>query len=55
MNQRPDMEDMRQGFQDRRPVYRLIWARTVKMVEIIKRPVKYVIAQALREYMPAAG
>ena len=48
------MGDMQQVFQDRRRVYRLIWARTVKMVEIIKKPVKYVIAQALREYMPAA-
>ena len=27
------MEDMRQGFQDRRPVYWLIRARMVKMVE----------------------
>lgn len=33
MNQRPDMEDMRQGFQDRRPVYWLIQARMVKTAE----------------------
>ena len=33
MNQRPDMEDMRQGFPDRRPVYWLIRARMVKMVK----------------------
>ena len=29
----PDMGDMRQGFQDRRPVYWLIQAKMVKTVE----------------------
>ncbi len=41
MNQRPDMEDMRQGFRDRRPVYWLIRARMVKMVKTAE-PVKTV-------------
>ena len=41
MNQRPDMEDMRQGFPDRRPVYWLIRARMVKMVKTAE-PVKTV-------------
>ena len=36
MNQRPDMEDMRQGFQDRRPVYWLIRARMVKTAETVE-------------------
>ena len=36
MNQRPDMEDMRQGFRDRRPVYWLIRARMVKTAETVE-------------------